>query len=230
MVKINEKIRAIKLRKEGKTYSEILGIVSVAKSTLSLWLRSVGMSKTQHQRITRKRIEARQRGARRKRELRVERQLKIFDEAESEIVSISNRELWLIGIALYWAEGSKEKEYRPGQSLQFTNSDPVMIKLFIKWLRECLCVTDDSIKFQIYIHESHVGRKDEVGQFWSNTTDFPIDKFAKIYLKKNKLHSRRRNNGVLYNGVVRVTISSSSKLNRRVTGWVRGISKKCGIV
>ncbi len=38
-----EKEKAIALRKQGKTYSEILAKIPVAKSTLSLWLHDVGL-------------------------------------------------------------------------------------------------------------------------------------------------------------------------------------------
>lgn len=48
------KEKAVALRKEGKVYSEILKEVPVAKSTLSLWLRDVGLAKAQKQRITQK--------------------------------------------------------------------------------------------------------------------------------------------------------------------------------
>jgi len=53
MVYLNEDYKkAIELRKKGLSYSEILKCVPVAKSTLSLWLRSVGLSKKQRQRLT----------------------------------------------------------------------------------------------------------------------------------------------------------------------------------
>jgi len=58
-----QKELAISLRQGGRSYSEILQKVSVAKSTLSLWLREVGLSKKQHQRLTQKRLKAAQRGA-----------------------------------------------------------------------------------------------------------------------------------------------------------------------
>ena len=52
------KLEAIELRKAGLTYSEILSKIPVAKSTLSDWLYSVGLSKKQKQRITEKRLAA----------------------------------------------------------------------------------------------------------------------------------------------------------------------------
>ena len=51
MAKVSEKKKAIELRKQGLSYSEIRKIVTVAKSTLSLWLRSVGLAKRHIRRI-----------------------------------------------------------------------------------------------------------------------------------------------------------------------------------
>ena len=45
MSKFELKIKTQNLRREGMTYSEILKIIPVAKSTISLWLREVGLSK-----------------------------------------------------------------------------------------------------------------------------------------------------------------------------------------
>jgi orotate phosphoribosyltransferase-like protein len=58
MAKPNLKQKAIQLRMNGLTYSEILKCIPVAKSTVSLWLREVDLSVPQKQRITKKRIAA----------------------------------------------------------------------------------------------------------------------------------------------------------------------------
>ena len=62
MAKEKLKQKAIKLRRQGKTYSEILTEVPVAKSTLSLWLREVDLSITQKQRITEKKKKSTKKG------------------------------------------------------------------------------------------------------------------------------------------------------------------------
>ena len=53
-VKALEKSQAIAYRKQGFSYSEILSKVPVAKSTLSEWLKSVGLSKAQKHKLTEK--------------------------------------------------------------------------------------------------------------------------------------------------------------------------------
>ena len=217
-----KKEKAIALRKEGNSLSEILKHINVAKSTLSLWLKDVGLSKAQHQRLTAKRLEAARRGGKAKRQQRILRMEKINEETLADITHITKRELWLIGIALYWAEGSKEKEYRLGTGLQFGNSDPRMIKLFIRWLKN-QGVSIDRLKFEIYIHKNSVNSIDYVKPYWSKATGFPLKNFNHVYYKKNKIKTNRKNIGSLYYGGLRVRVSESSGLNRRIAGWTEAI-------
>lgn len=217
------KEKAIRLRKEGKTYSEILKQIPVAKSTLSEWFRDVRLSVSQTQKLTEKKLLASRRGGEAKRAQRIERVNQIQKEAMNDIKNISKRELWLIGVALYWAEGSKEKEYHPGSRISFNNSDPKMIKLFLKWLREICNLSDDKIEIEIYIHESSKNNILAVKEYWSDVTSFSIEKMQKVYYKKNNIKTNRRNIGDLYYGGIRVTVKSSSTLVRQLSGWVEAI-------
>jgi len=79
------KDKAIDLRKQGLSYSEILKKIPVAKSTLSDWLHSVGLSKNQKQRITEKKLAAIKRGGEAKRRKRIEKTKKIKIKAISEM-------------------------------------------------------------------------------------------------------------------------------------------------
>src|ERR1035437_1336323 len=219
-----KKEKAVSMRKEGYMYSEILKVVPVAKSTLSDWLRDVGLSKPQFQALTKKRLEAAKRGGLAKHRQRLLRTQEIQAKALKDIDYISKRELWLIGIVLYWAEGTKEKDFQPGISINFNNSDPRMIKVFIKWLLESCKVQKDRINYEIYIHENSKNSIDEARKFWSRVSGFPIDKFNKVYFKKNKIKkTNRKNTGDLYYGLLRVKVSASSSLLRQVAGWTEAI-------
>lgn len=230
MIKEILKERAINLRRQGKTYSEIVKEVPVAKSTLSLWLRGVGLSVVQKQALTEKKRMAQLKGAEAQKRNRIKRQLDIINHAKSEIGHMTERELWLIGIALYWAEGSKEKESYPGTRVSFSNSDPQMILLFLKWLKICVKVSRDDISADLYIHESHRSNINIVIDKWSEILSVPKSFFKAVYYKKNKINTKRKNTGALYLGLLRVNMRASSELNRRITGWIVGINKYWGIV
>lgn len=221
--------KAINLRRKGLSYSEILQKIPVAKSTLSLWLRSVGLSKKQIQRLSRKKLLAIRKGGQSRKKWRLDSTKLIKKQAHLEIKKkikrIDTRDLWLMGIMLYWAEGSKDKEYKPGQSVIFSNSDSLMINVFLKWIDVCLQIPVKNIKFSIYIHENHRHNIENVITFWSNTSGFPIEKFDKIYYKKHKVKTNRRNTEENYHGLLRIRIVKSSTLNRKITGWIEGICK-----
>jgi transcriptional regulator with XRE-family HTH domain len=215
--------QAIQLRKKGLSYAEILRKVPVAKSTLSLWLRSVALSKPQHQKLTRKKLEAARRGGEAKRVQRIATTEKIYESAIREIHSISKRELWFMGVMLYWAEGSKEKEYRPGAGIDFSNSDPRMIQLFLKWLTDVCGVERERIYFGIFIHENSRHRVDVVREHWMNHTGFSSKHFTYTYFKKHNPRTKRKNISHTYMGNLRIRVKASSTLVRKVEGWVRGI-------
>ncbi len=222
---ILKKEKAIALRREGKTYSEILKEIPVAKSTLSEWFRDVGLSVSEFQKLTDKKLAAARKGGEAKKAQRIARVKEIRNKALLDITDISKRELWLLGIALYWAEGSKEKEYAPGSGIKFGNSDPRMIKLFLKWLFKICNVSKEDIIIEIYIHENSKNNIQVVKEYWSKVTGFTIDKLQKVYYKKNKILTNRKNTGNLYYGGIRVKVKSSSTLLRQTNGWVEAITR-----
>jgi transcriptional regulator len=221
MSKQEEKQKAIKLRKKGYSYSEILKQISVAKSTLSLWLQSVGLSKKQKQRLTKKKLESALRGAKKKREQKLALIDKLHRKAEKDIKKITKKELWLMGVMLYWAEGSKERRF--ATNIQFSNSDPVMIKLFLKWLMDVCEIDLNRINFSVYLHENHKHRLNKVVNYWIKQTGFSKKYLTGVYFKKGNPKTKRTNIGENYYGVVRIRVRRSSDLNRKIIGWIHGI-------
>jgi hypothetical protein len=226
VIKEKEKETAINLRKQGKTYSEILSVVPVAKSTLAIWLQSINLSKKQKQRITKEKLASSQRGGDAKRKQRIEKQNSLVLKAKSEIKNISDRELFLIGTIMYWAEGAKEKEYYPGSQLQFSNMDPKMIQVFLVWLIKVCKIDKNMIIFNIFLHQTHRDRIEEIRAFWSKITGFPIDSLSTVYWKRNKLKTNRKNTGEKYYGVLKIKVRKSSDLVRKIAGWSEGIFEK----
>lgn len=225
MTKENLKNKAIKLRKNGKSYSEILKYIPVAKSTLSLWLRSVGLSKRQKQNLTLKKLQAAWRGGEAKKHNRIERSRIIIDQAKMEIGKITDRDAWIAGLMLYWAEGSKQKETNISVPVKFSNSDPIMLSFFIMWLKKYLKVSDNELVFEMFIHENNKEKKNDFIYFWSRTLGYPVSKFDRIYYKKHILKTKRKNIGDKYHGQLAIMVKKSTSLNRKITGWIEGFNK-----
>lgn len=217
--------KAVILRKQGYTYSEILKQVQISKSTLSGWMSTVILSEQEENKIKLKKINAALKGGQARRKQRLELLKTIKEKAQTEIEQVSQRELWFMGVMLYWAEGSKEKLYRQGSDVIFSNSDPFMNKLFLKWLETCLKIPQDQISLAIYIHENEEKRIDAVVDFWQSVIGYNREKFDKIYYKKHTLQSNRRNKGDQYYGLLRVRVKKSTNINRKIAGWIEGIIK-----
>ena len=217
----NLKEKAIKLRRNGYSYSEILKEVPIAKSTLSLWLRSVNLAKKQKQKITQKRIAGALKGAQARKNQKIATTKKIKDKAKKEIKNINKKDLWLIGIALYWAEGAKE--HQTGTGISFSNSDDRMILLFLKWLKDIFKIKHSELIYELYIHETANIKQSQI--YWSKKLSITINQL-RVYLKKNKIKTIRNNIGNDYHGLVRIKVKKSSNLNRKITGWIEGIYEK----
>ena len=226
--KSKEKEVAIDLRIRGFSYREILRKIPVAKSTLSLWLRAVGLSKRQQQRLTLKKLEAGKRGAQRQREKRLKsmREIKGRSKAEIADISIGKTSLWLMGIMLYWAEGAKERDDGPPTGVEFGNSDPFMIRLFIRWLIDVCKVAKNRIKYKLYIHENNEYRLTEVKRYWIDKLDLKENDLLAVYFKKHRKANDLKRNRKNYNGLLVVRVSKSTNLNRRIAGWIEGVSQK----
>ncbi|MBI2644018.1 MAG: hypothetical protein HYW95_00715 [Candidatus Wildermuthbacteria bacterium] len=218
--RIKEKERAVELRKQGLSYREILAKIPVSKSTLSVWLKSVHLSKKQKQRLTEKKLAAALRGARTLHLKRLQKWQQIKHTTASNIKFLTKRERWLIGVALYWAEGSKEKEYGRSTPVKFSNSDCTMIKFFQSWIQEFFKIPKGKLIYELYIHENATWKEAIV--WWGRQLHIK-SKYIRVYFKRPNFQPHRKNIGETYHGLIRIKVSASSDLTRKISGWVEGI-------
>lgn len=206
---------AIKLRASGLSIKSIARELNAAQSSVSIWVRDVALTNIQIQSLranthSPETIEKR-RQSRLKSEL-VKRTL-IIDDAMNDIQSLSRRELWLIGIALYWAEGAKTQS-----TVQFSNGDPKMIKLMMRFFRE-VCKTEEvKLRGCIHIHEHLDVAAAE--KYWQDVTSIGKERFYKTYNKPNKSSKGTRNS--LPYGVCDIYVHDSG-LFWKIKGWTNGI-------
>lgn len=220
--KEKEKEEAIRMRREGKTYNEILDKVPVAKSTLAIWFKEVNLAKSQEQRMTDLRAEVQKKGA----EARRENRLKEIDTSRTQGMRDVGRltvcELWLVGIALHWAKGSKQSVRVPSQGVIFNNSDPKMLVVFLWWL-EGLGVSDGEISFSLYAHTNRKSDIPEFKKWWACSLGIKETLIKQVYLKQGNPKTKRSNVGDLYHGLIRIKVEKSTSLNRQAQGWFNAI-------
>lgn len=222
----DKKQRVVELRRRGLSYSEIREEIPMPKSTLSLWLRGIALPKTHKERLFQKRLRAALRGAKRRKETRVQQTIDIQRSASKDIKEISPRELWLIGITLYWACGSRTKKDGGSDGVRLRSSDPDIIKLFLRWLINIGKIPKGDIACDIFINESERRSASRIIYAWSQVTDFPIRHFSRIYYLKNKQRKDAGERKQKYIGLLQIRVRASSLLSRQIDGWIRGISER----
>lgn len=209
--------RARELRAQGMTYDGIQAELGCSKSSISLWVRDMPKpaprTREEASAIARRGWEATL--LRREEERRETKQ-----RAAADIGTMTDRELFLFGIGLYWAEGTKDKPHTRRERVTFVNSDPDMIMVYLSWLR-LVGVDAHHLKFRLMIHESADVRSAE--EFWANAVQADPARFGKTTLKRHNPKTVRKNVGEAYRGCLVVDVQKSADLYRRIEGWWCGI-------
>lgn len=217
--------RAIALREAGKSYREISDVVPVSKSTLSLWLRDIPLTEEQRAALALRCPAGASKRAIAIRANAAQRRAGVHADALAQIGALSESELFVAGVAIYWAEGSKNKPWRTGARVSFLNSDPAMIRLFLCWLR-LVGIDADRLQFRVCIHES--ADVEEAEAFWADVVSAPRSEFQRTTLKRHNPRTTRRNVGSGYHGCLCVSVRRSTDLNLRIAGWFEGIVAAAG--
>lgn len=184
------KEKAISLRKNGYSYGQLVKELGVAKSTLHQWVRGLTRP-TKFSKMDRLRWfkEIQPMGAMANRKKKDQMLKTIDEEVRYEVLQIKlNIDMKkIITSMLYWAEGGKT-----GGTVQFTNTDPKLMKLFLYLLRECYEIDEGKLRIRLHLHYYHKIRI--VKKFWSQLLDIPLQQFYKTFIKKRSKGRRFRKN------------------------------------
>ncbi|MFZ2199650.1 MAG: hypothetical protein WAV40_02595 [Microgenomates group bacterium] len=108
-------------------------------------------------------------------------------------LSTKEIKLKIAGLMLYWGEGAKRNANR----IDFANSDPEMILVFLSFLRKIYQV--DETKFRIYLYSYHSLPTSELIAYWSNLTKIPTTQFSKPYIRaKSELKHDKMQHGLIH--------------------------------
>ncbi|MEU6068475.1 hypothetical protein ABZ864_29465 [Streptomyces sp. NPDC047082] len=210
--------KARELRLQGWTYDRIEAELGCSRSSVSLWVRDLPKPE-------RRAPEEQAKLAARR---RWEHELAVRDEerqrtkaaALAAVGKLSDRELFLLGVGLYWAEGGKDKPYARRETVTFINSDPDMIHVFLAWL-DLLGIERERLRFSAMIHET----ADIAGaeQYWADLVGADRTSFNKTTLKRHNPKTVRKNVGDAYRGCLVVKVLKGADLYRRIEGSWYGI-------
>lgn len=215
--------KARELRGHGMDYEEIAAALGVSKSSVSLWVRDLPTPARLSYADCRKRSAE---GARRywaaERPVREAQRAAVSEAAAAEIGELTDREILIAGAIAYWCEGAKSKPHRRQDRVMFINSDPSLIGFFLRFL-EATGTPRTDLSFRIYIHEN--ADTESAQRFWLEVTGATVGQFRTPTLKRHNPKTVRQNAGENYYGCLRVDVSRSAGLYRKIEGWASASMK-----
>ncbi|MEU9862748.1 hypothetical protein AB0D99_17935 [Streptomyces sp. NPDC047971] len=217
--------RARELRLQGMTYDRIQLELGCSKSSISLWVRD--LPKPEPRYTPEEQRALMHAGLKKLRHTQDEERKAVRQTAQLEIGELSERELFLIGVGLYWAEGQKSKSYARRERVIFVNSDPDMIRTFRAWL-QLLGVDAKRIGYRVMIHESADVQGAE--RYWAELIGIDTTTLRRTTLKKHNAKTVRKNVGEEYRGCLVIDVAGSAELYCRIEGWWAGINAARGRV
>ncbi|GAA3929592.1 helix-turn-helix domain-containing protein [Actinoplanes auranticolor] len=216
--------RALELRAQGWSVNDLATEIGVAKSTAHAWVKHIPLDRDS-ERARRKQEHAAVMAAGRwdaKREERDRRQSEVHAQAAHVVGELSDRDLLMIGAAVYWCEGAKSKPWRRVDRLTFINSDPGLIALFLRFL--AVCGRDaESVNYRVHIHET--ADAEAAVAWWAEQLQVPRRLFQRPTIKRHAPATRRANTGSDYHGCLVVSVPRSRELYWRVEGVMATLTR-----
>lgn len=217
-MKIIEKEKARALRKKGYSINQIVKETDLSKASVSIWVRDIVLTKIQKKKLSER---GRSMGSIEKRRINrlfnenKKRQLTI-DKAKKDFVDISLEQLKLIGIILYLGEGGKTNR----GMVRLANSDPSVIKIMMRFLREVCKVPEN--KFRASIHTFAHANIEKTEKYWSKISGISRNQFFKTYIKPSTASLQKRN--TLPFGTFDIYVCDT-KLFLTIMGWIEKIKE-----
>ena len=220
------------MRISGYSYNEINEKLGVPKSTLSLWLRKIILSDKATARLRTRMRQGVLNGFVKRNKLQTheaQKRAKLTREtAQKDISTLTKESLRMIGVALYWAEGykrpvMKDGKERTGDAISFVNSDPGMVAIFMRFLRETLGVTDTEFRIAMRLYPNI---NEQIAlKYWMNITNLGKQNFTKTTYLISTASKQKRPFNRLPHGTLQVAVYDTARFHR-ILGWIEGVKNQ----
>ncbi|MCI0709308.1 MAG: hypothetical protein L0154_04015, partial [Chloroflexi bacterium] len=173
MTKRDKREEARSLRRQGISIIVIARQLKAPKSSVSTWCRDIQLTPEQEAALqhsdARRKAQVKGAGA----NVAIHREKRRRYQEQGRQKACEGDPLHLAGCMLYWAEGSKRRNM-----VEFVNSDPEMMVLFNRFLREALSVDKEKIKFSIRCYMGNGVPLTEIEDYWSTLLDISKDNIS----------------------------------------------------
>lgn len=223
MIKEKEYKDAVVMRQSGCSLNEISKKLNISKSTASVWLKDVELDANAKNKLRLKTKKNSLVGLLKYNSgLSLQKQQNIIHDelaGKNKIGRLSERDIYCVGLGLYWGEGYK----KGNQEFGFTNSDPSMIRFYIKWLEVVFGVEKKELILRVSINELHKKRNKSIESYWSKITEVPLLQFTKTSFIKT-VSKKVYTNQNSHMGTLRIKLRKGTRLRREVIGAIKSIA------
>lgn len=219
MYSLDLKNKAQRLRRQGHGIREIAKLLNLNPTTISFWCRDIQLSQELIDKIKnsgkKKSKEGLLKYGEKIRNERIARTLCEKKLGANLVGQISPRDVLMVGLGLYWGEGYKESN----SELGFTNSNPAVIRFYLKWLSH-LGVKKEDLIFRLTVNEVYRSYESDISLFWIKDLQVGEGQFSKTTFIKTNLKKAFIPDVLKYHGILRVKVRRGLKLKNTILGGI----------
>jgi hypothetical protein len=216
-MKSEQREKALQLRLNGLSIKTIAKQLNVSKGSVSIWVRDIKLTTEQIEKLQNQNpIFNRQINGAKSRSDKA-RKIRLQYQQEGRLKAKEKNQLHQMGCMLYWAEGTKSKN-----NCTLVNSDVNLLKLYIRFLRECFYLDNNQFTITINCYTNNGFSKEKIEDYWIN--ELQLDRSV---LRKGQENNRPRSstnairhNKLLY-GLCCITVKSSTKIIQHIYGAIQ---------
>ena len=207
-----ERREARRVRRElGLPMKQIASRLEVSLASVHLWTKDIEITPAQAARNLR-----RSRHAFAKRWSEVNRRRRLSYQAEGRLKAREGDPLHQAGCMLYWAEGSKDRN-----SVKFANSDAAMVRVFVRFLRECFDLDAGAVTARLNVYTGNGLSIDAVEDHWLVALELPRACLAKHTLNHMPTSSSGQKRNKLPYGVCAIRVKRSTRIVQHIYGAIQ---------
>jgi predicted transcriptional regulator len=210
--------KIMEIRKMGKSYNQISQTLNISKGTISYYLANNRASKKirnqlikKNNALSKKRV---QKLVSQNRKRWAKNKINAVMEAKNDFKELYKNPLFTTGISIYWGEGDS----KPDNPLRISNTDPRMIKIYVRFLREIMGVERDKIRLGLILYPDLDNKICQ--EFWSKASNLPKENFIKTQYIKGSHPTKR-----LASGICMVIANGGNPLKIKMLTWIDLLSR-----
>jgi transcriptional regulator with XRE-family HTH domain len=201
-VKTREREVARRLRREeGASIKDIARRVGVSVSSVSLWVRDIELTPEQHAALALRNVAYNRQMSGTWKQAAKRRVERTEYQERGRALARRGDPLFVAGCMLYWAEGARHRN-----SLRFTNSDPEMVRLFVRFLRDRFEVHHDAFALTCNLFADHLERQRELERFWLDVAELPQSCLRRSSVNVYSKYSQKKRQNKLPYGTCRISV------------------------